>query len=117
MVTTATLSSKRAGAWTYTNFLARDLTATVAFTCSDGTASRTLAVESGEEKIFGGVLSATLTPRGFPRSSLADSEQYAELEAKLSGTRATGTIKPGGGHGEWGSCSGDPIAFSVSRTG
>ncbi|QEC49429.1 hypothetical protein FSW04_18870 [Baekduia soli] len=127
---TAAAHSTRAGAWTYTDFLARDLKATVTFTCDDGfTTTRELALDLSQEagdatgsSAVQSALSATLTPGGVARDRLSGAEQvYAELSGALAGAQATGTIRPQGEHvtadGGSASCSGDPVSFTAARTG
>lgn len=126
---TASSHSTRAGKWTYTDFLARDLKTTVTFTCDDRfTAARELALDLSQEAgangagISEGSLGATLTPGGVAREKLGGTEHlYAELAGKIAGTKVSGTITPNGEHagadGATGSCYGQPIAFSATRTG
>lgn len=125
---TATAHSTRAGKWTTTDFLVRDLKATVAFTCDDGfTATRELALDLSQETgkgsaIAEGSLAAALTPGGMARDKLTGAERiYAEVSGTLAGTKATGTIRPTGEHltadGDSGSCSGPPVPFTAARSG
>ena len=127
---TAAAHSRRAGAWTYTDFLVRDLRVTVAFTCGDGfTATRELAPDLSNEtgsglSVTDGTLAGRLTPGGVAQDTLSGrAEQlWADLSASMADTRASGTITPQGEHvaanaTESSSCSGQPISFTASRTG